>query len=622
MSTRSKKTTTTTTYTRGGGGGSTSAAATPLSSGGGGYAGAGSASAGRRSRSPAVISRVEEKNQLAQLNDRLANYIDRVRTLETENDRLSKLVVCTEETVQREVSKIKGLYEDELAQARRLLDQMGKEKARVQLELNKTKSDLEELQAKYLAKEKAASDLERKLLAAESQVNELQARLNDAVNQRRHAEDELNRLKKEFDAVNKQLVVAKKQLEDETIRRVDLENRIQSLKEELAFREQVHRQELDEMSRRTRVDIDAIDIRFKQDYDSRLADALRQMRAENDEQIQASRAEVEAIYQQKLADLQDSSNMWQDSAQRAQGELRQVNKRIEELTAEVNKLGSQASANASRVETLERMLQREREERQADVSVRDDEIRRLKAQLEEQLQEYRDLLDVKIQLDVEIAAYRKLLELEENRLNLSSETSPGSSRGPVRSTPLGDGSGGRKRRLVESHDSTTTTVTNVSTSRRDISSSEAEYVSVASGKNSIEVHEVDSDGKFVTLCNTSDKDVPLGAWSIKQSEGGKEVTYKFPRTVTLKSHQTLKVWSSEREHLSAHAPTDLTMKSGSWIAGESQKTTLIDSKGEEVACREMRRTVRTASPISDDSASDNLSRNSSWRLSSIFNILM
>jgi len=35
---------------------------------------------------------------------------------------------------------------------------------------------------------------------------------------------------------------AKKQLEDETIMRVDLENRIQSLKEELAFVSQVHKQ--------------------------------------------------------------------------------------------------------------------------------------------------------------------------------------------------------------------------------------------------------------------------------------------------------------------------------------------------------------------------------------------
>ena len=35
---------------------------------------------------------------------------------------------------------------------------------------------------------------------------------------------------------------AKKQLEDETIMRVDLENRIQSLKEELAFQSEVHKQ--------------------------------------------------------------------------------------------------------------------------------------------------------------------------------------------------------------------------------------------------------------------------------------------------------------------------------------------------------------------------------------------
>lgn len=148
MSTRSKKTTTTTTYTRQTGG-TTSAASTPVSSGM--YqtsASAGSSGHGRRSRSPQVISRVEEKNQLAHLNDRLANYIDRVRTLESENEKLSKMVYSQEDTVQREVTKIKGLYEDELAQARRLLDQMAKEKARVQLELNKSKSDFDELQNK------------------------------------------------------------------------------------------------------------------------------------------------------------------------------------------------------------------------------------------------------------------------------------------------------------------------------------------------------------------------------------------------------------------------------------------------------------------------------------------
>ena len=42
--------------------------------------------------SPCKISRTEEKKQLGHLNDRLAAYIDRVRTLELDNDRLEKQV--------------------------------------------------------------------------------------------------------------------------------------------------------------------------------------------------------------------------------------------------------------------------------------------------------------------------------------------------------------------------------------------------------------------------------------------------------------------------------------------------------------------------------------------------
>lgn len=40
----------------------------------------------------------------------------------------------------------------------------------------------------------------------------------------------------------KQLGSCKKQLEDEMVKRVDLENKIQSLKEELSFKSQIHEQ--------------------------------------------------------------------------------------------------------------------------------------------------------------------------------------------------------------------------------------------------------------------------------------------------------------------------------------------------------------------------------------------
>ena len=84
--------------------------------------------------SPTKISRTEEKRQLGHLNDRLAAYIDRVRSLELENSRLEQQVlqleVCEalvnvllylqvmsiEETTTREVTSVRGMYDKELSQ--------------------------------------------------------------------------------------------------------------------------------------------------------------------------------------------------------------------------------------------------------------------------------------------------------------------------------------------------------------------------------------------------------------------------------------------------------------------------------------------------------------------------
>ena len=69
----------------------------------------------------------------------------------------------------------------------------------------------------------------------------------------------------------------------------------------------------------------------------------------------------------------------------------------------------------ARICQLEARLALEVKEHENAIEMRDAEIARLKMALDEQLVEYRDLLDVKIALDMEIAAYRKLLESEETR---------------------------------------------------------------------------------------------------------------------------------------------------------------------------------------------------------------
>lgn len=84
--------------------------------------------------SPTRHSRLVEKQELQGLNDRLATYIDRVRHLEQENARLTVQVQTTQETVTREVSNIKAIYEHELGDARKLLDETAREKAKLEID--------------------------------------------------------------------------------------------------------------------------------------------------------------------------------------------------------------------------------------------------------------------------------------------------------------------------------------------------------------------------------------------------------------------------------------------------------------------------------------------------------
>lgn len=95
--------------------------------------------------SPTRHSRLVEKVELQNLNDRLAVYIDRVRHLEQENARLSVQVQTTQETVTREVTNIKGMYEHELSDARKLLDETAREKAKLEIDTKRLWEENEEL---------------------------------------------------------------------------------------------------------------------------------------------------------------------------------------------------------------------------------------------------------------------------------------------------------------------------------------------------------------------------------------------------------------------------------------------------------------------------------------------
>ena len=99
-------------------------------------------------KSPTKISRMQERDELGHLNNRLSVYIERVKNLEAENASLSAEIETTKVRTENEVSNMKNMFENELNDARKMLDETSMEKARIQLESGRNASIVAEYKVK------------------------------------------------------------------------------------------------------------------------------------------------------------------------------------------------------------------------------------------------------------------------------------------------------------------------------------------------------------------------------------------------------------------------------------------------------------------------------------------
>ena len=97
--------------------------------------------------SPMRKKRIEEKDELAHLNDRFLEYIQQVRRMKDVNLHLETELHSVREQLGKEAEAVKQLYEAELSDARTLIDETAKEKARQQIMNSKSAARIDELEA-------------------------------------------------------------------------------------------------------------------------------------------------------------------------------------------------------------------------------------------------------------------------------------------------------------------------------------------------------------------------------------------------------------------------------------------------------------------------------------------
>ncbi|XP_039612352.1 keratin, type I cytoskeletal 18 isoform X1 [Polypterus senegalus] len=318
----------------------------------------------------ALSAVVSDKETMQGLNDRLAGYLSRVRGLEEANMQLEsqiKDLMTKRGSTERDWSA----YEKQLSELRKQVSDMTMDNARLLLQIDNARLAADDFRVKW-----------------ESELA-----------MRQSVEQDIYGLRKIIDDTN--------------VSRMQLENQIESMKEELAYLKKNHEEEVNAIQ--SQINNCQVDVNVKIPKSVDLSETIEQIRNEYEKVAQKNREDTEAWYKSKFDEISTEVSHNTEALQKAKSEINEL--RRQKTTLEID---IQTLVNMNR--SLEDNLRDTENRYNIDMTKLNQIILGLEAELgdvrrdiERQAQEYTLLLNTKVKLEAEIATYRRLLEGEEER---------------------------------------------------------------------------------------------------------------------------------------------------------------------------------------------------------------
>ncbi|VDK50002.1 unnamed protein product [Anisakis simplex] len=399
-------------------------------------------------------------------------------------------------------------------------------------------------------------------------------------------EEEVFRIKKENQRLAGELQRARTDLDQETLYRIDYQNQVQTLLEEIDFLKRVHDQEINELQGLAARDTTPENREF---FKNELASAIRDIRTEYDQISNVNRNDMESWYRLKVQEIQTQSARQTMEQGYAKEEVKRLRTQLTDLRGKLADLESRNSMLEKQIQELNFQLEDDQRSYEAALNDRDAQIRKMREECQALMVELQMLLDTKQvishsqnlcdvdfqTLDAEIAIFRKMLEGEENRAGLRQLVEQ-----VVRTHGITQQEGTDFVVL-----STSAILFYFSETTRVVKGETASRSSFQrSAKGNVSIQDIGAGGTYITLQNTHRaKEENIGEWKLKRKiDGKKEIVYTFPKDFVLRAGKTVRVFAHNQGV--ASPPDQLVYDAAdSFGSGSNVQTVLYNREGEERA---------------------------------------